>query len=223
MLKSFSSLILVILLLFPNFASSQEEELEPKAKPQARGVKLGDITKNIHFILDFSGSMHFNEILAAIDQTLKIAEINNDEYNIAVTVFGKHYLRWKGEGNNWISLPSADNLNLLRGFLSKDEKNVKKLANIIDDNYTSLQGPLTTALSEFSESNKDLTIIIISDLAFDDPDHYLLNIIEKHKEQFIKNSRILSVGFISLGSSDRRLERISEICLKTDSWLEMIK
>lgn len=119
----------------------------------------GQITKNIHLVVDFSGSMNADQVSEAISQTLSIVSQSVDEVNIKVTVFGGTYTIWPGVENKsqpgWTALPDANAIKLLEEWLRTVS---------IDGDSTKLSEPLFVAATE----NIQKTIIIISDLFFDD-------------------------------------------------------
>jgi len=120
----------------------------------------GQIGKNIHFVVDFSGSMDSAKISQAIKQTLDIASQSVDEINIKVTVFGETYATWEGVKNEkqpgWTALPSKEAIDALSSWMT----NV-----VIDNNNTYVAPPVGMALVEDIEG---LTVIVISDMGFTD-------------------------------------------------------
>ena len=120
----------------------------------------GQIGKNIHFLVDFSGSMDNEAIAAAIRQTIDIASQSVDEINIKVTVFARGYATWEGIENKkqpgWTALPDAEAIKSLHHWFEVVE---------LDRGDTLISDPTCAALTEDIEN---MTLIVISDMVFGD-------------------------------------------------------
>lgn len=171
----------------------------------------GQIGKNIHFVVDFSGSMNEEDISAAIKQTIDIASQSVDEINIKVTVFGRNYVTWEGIKNEkqpgWTSLPSNEAIEALAEWFKVVQ---------LDNGDTLVSNPVGAALEEDIDN---LTIIVISDMAFTDDEEIFVRIknlqaIRTHKATF---------GFIQIDESLYLQNLIGGRCAEISSWFAVLK
>lgn len=152
-------LILFLLLLVPPISANGMEIVSP--------IEHHHIKRNVHIIVDMSGSMSPAQINEAVAQALAIASQPSDDFNVAITAFAKNWIRMAtideecDVGPNWMAMPSADNVAKIQewfGRINTPEGDIS-----IDIINTFIREPLVTALTEEVE---DLSIIVISDCHF---------------------------------------------------------
>lgn len=204
--------------------SWNEPLLEPKFKLiEAEDIfpQKGDIRKNIHILFDQSGSISSDEHNNALNRIEGIVSQAFDEYNIKITAFGEGSATLVPNPDDgfqvvkkhpsWMSLPSADNIEKVREWLSEKQ--------VIPD-HTRLMTSILVALSEDIE---DLTIIIASDCIIDDVD-LLTDAINTAQAERIKNGLCSAViGFINIShvnladSTGTKVNRLYNLC-KPNGW-----
>ncbi len=126
----------------------------------------GDVTKNIHVILDYSSSMSAKDLQNQLDQFFAIATQPGDEFNLAITVFAGNTFRLipgddcdiSEEHERWMAMPSQNNIVAIQKWL----ENVRPF---VTRHATRVTPPIIAALSEEID---DLTVIVISDCFFED-------------------------------------------------------
>ena len=149
----FSGLVGLFFLVFCTSVYSQEINW-------VKAPERGEITHNIHFIIDKSLSMSPGQVKRAIDLVLELGQYARDEMNIALSVFGDDWHRWRGkdeesgESTQWMRLPSAYGLEALQTWLMQVP---------VRDRASDIRAALEAALKE---KKKDLTVIILSDGEF---------------------------------------------------------
>lgn len=182
---------LIILLLFCNITFAAGD-IPPNK---------GDVTKNIHILLDYSGSMTPPDLENQLNQFLSIAMQQIDEYNLSVTIFGGNYYRMvpgpncdlSAELKGWMSMPSANNIKAIRQWIND-------ISLIVDKGNTRGISPIRNALRE---DIKELSVIVISDCVFDDKST-MYNGFDSLEEHRKNNPGRL--GFIDIDSCANELE-----------------
>lgn len=168
----------------------------------------GQIGKNIHFLVDFSGSMDEQAISAAISQTIDIASQSVDEINIKVTVFATDFVTWEGLENKkqpgWTALPDADAISALRLWF--------ETVSINKDN-TLITDAVNAALTEDIEN---MTLIVISDMVIADHVDFADNL---KRMQAARNNKA-SFGFIGIKMASLPYVRcILELSRDIGAWM----
>lgn len=126
----------------------------------------GDITKNIHFILDYSGSMNKGDLEHQLNLFLGIATQAVDEYNLSISIFGGNSHRMipgpdcdlSKDYKGWMAMPSGRNIQAIEAWF-------EQIIPLIDKNHTRIVSPIRNAIKEKIE---ELTVFVISDCHFDD-------------------------------------------------------
>lgn len=201
-------LICLIGSLLVGVVCSQEPESNPDPSSITWIVVPKRIDKNIHFILDLSGSMNPNQIKLAIDCFLTIAGQNTDDMNIAITVFGLDAKRWGGVDGvtprGWVSLPSKDHLDAANEWLSSVS---------IDDDDTCLTSAIhtidTKSIHKVGGNIDEITVVIISDLMFSD--HRISSDALKSVQKIRKKNNVppINVGFIGILTNSNRINDLT--------------
>lgn len=197
-------LVLLLSLMLPTLILAQDNQQapgpnDPPVTEWIKAPEIGDITKNIHFIVDFSGSMHPEQIAQAIQQTIDIATKNVDELNIKVTVFANNVETWPGIENDkmpgWTAMPSDDaRKNLSEWFTNVNINNGSTYLNL------GLQRVAETLV-------EDETVIIISDMMFDDNPHVILFNIKT------LNGHGVHFGFIGMNATEQYVNILKNVFL----------
>lgn len=165
--------ILLALLISAPLAYGLDTLIEPKAK----------ITKNIFFVLDKSCSMSGDALTQGIRAVEDIALQSTDELNIAVVAFSTNKVRWPGVPHTepdggppygWAAMPSQDAGKNLMDWMN----------GIGPDGGTNFTPAFHEAMTATPPRKGGLTVVIISDGAFDDPTNL------KAKTEELQKSRI---------------------------------
>lgn len=192
-MKCFNILFLLLLMFSPVSAQEMEMVIPPRRD---------QITKNIHLIIDYSGSMEPEEIRMAVNQAIMIAGQPGDEFNVAITVFGQDYVRMEildeecELGPNWMAMPSQDHLDTIIDFLG---------SVAINDNSTLAEEAVRAAINEEID---DLTVIIISDCVIQD----------RWRLPEVMSGSGVHFGFVGIDSRMARNEGFMELCEENDCW-----
>lgn len=153
-----------------------------------------DVTKNIHIILDYSGSMQGKDIQKQLEYLNQIAAQPFDDYNLSISIFGGNSARMTpGDdcdvneklGPNWMAMPSARNLQAINAWIQRESAQ-------ISNSNTRLCQPIQRALRD---DVKDLTIIVISDCMLDDK-RQLYNSLDELQRK--RNNGPAKIGFIDV-------------------------
>lgn len=134
----------------------------------------GQVSKNIVFVLDISGSMQPEELSRGISTMMTLLEQPIDEMNVAVIAFSDGTYVWPGPKqkgplveqsklpSNWLEMPNKDGLNELHAW-------VKQLKA---GGGTNMHGAIREAVCQ---NVSPLTIIVISDGQYTSLDDNLPN------------------------------------------------
>ena len=186
------------------------QDVPPEEAPQLSYLippEPGQIGKNIHFVVDFSGSMEQDDISAAINQTIAIACQSVDEINIKVTVFGGNYYTWEGIENKkqpgWTALPSQEAIDSLKKWFAELS---------IDKDSTYIAPAMGAALMEDIEN---MSVIVISDLCFNDPQDLYFRI--NHFQNL--RTHKATMGFIGIEASIIDANIIFNKCKEWNAWM----
>jgi len=187
----------------------QDEPIEPQEPQQLNFVippEPGQIGKNIHFVVDFSGSMDRGKLAAAIQQTIDIASQSVDEINIKVTAFAHNRATWEGIENKkqpgWTALPSKEAIEALTEWCYS-------LQLITHSTYVG--DPVRNALTEDIEN---MTVIVISDMCFDDPSDLNGWIVAEQGRRIHK----ATLGFIGISPGLAYALSIANRCKEWGAW-----
>jgi hypothetical protein len=179
------------------------------------------IYKNIHFILDRSGSMSTEQLASAMGAFLGLAEQAVDEINIAITVFGQEAVRWDGTPDEhtphgWAGMPSKIGLDAAKDWLNKVAVNGS--STVVG---TAIATVDTRPVPRHPGGNLDeVTVIIISDLIFDNYPSDLLGAIQTLKKARDGNHcKGISFGFIGVHTSVSSLTSIRDLSLRENFWV----
>lgn len=204
--------------------TTNSQDPQQKAPEVITWVKTPDVIhKNIHFVLDKSGSMSLTQLTSAMNCFLNIAEQSSDELNIAITVFGERAARWAGKPDDntpagWASLPNKENLDSAKEWL----KNVE-----VGTGATRLENAIAQVdariLSRKGGNIDEITVIVISDLLFDGyPKNVIDPIAELRKKRKDNNCSDISLGFVGIYSPKKAVDRIEAIREQLNCWLAYI-
>lgn len=210
--------LVLTLLLTLSLATTVKSQDDDKKKPPVIKTEVemvlppgrGEITENIHIIVDKSGSMTSDELSIAIDETLTIAGQGLENLNVAITTFGGDHqrLRYVDKeskiGPNWLCMPSADNLKRIKAHLAAP----------INNYATFVRPPLQLALNE---KVKKLTVIVISDLLFGRLDNLSADL-----KKMTKGKDVV-VGFVGINAAVGKKSTMFKLCKKNKAWLINIK
>lgn len=163
----------------------------------------GDVTKNIHVILDYSGSMNAEDLQNQLNQFFRVAIHVMDEYNLSVSVFGGTFHRMvpgpdcdlSEDYKGWMSMPSANNIKAI-------EKWFGEIDLVVSKDYTVGIPPIRIALLEDIE---DLTVIVISDCVFDDKAEMYDAFDDLEK---VRKSNPAKLGFIDVDDCPHDIEEM---------------
>lgn len=201
---------------------TQDKKSEPEVIQWSIAPQV--VHPNIHFILDRSGSMNVNQLNSAMSCFLYIAEQNIDEINIAITIFGQDAKRWDGcpdenTPKGWASLPSEDALKAARAWVAETP---------INSSSTRLDEALKTVdravVPRKGDDISDITVIIISDLCFDNFPAALTQQIEEIRNQRNQNQcHSIDFGFVGIYASQNVLENVRQVCERLECWLAFIE
>lgn len=214
MLRMFTKVLLLMSLMIPSVIA---QDTDGPAPPQVQAemvipVRKGDITENIHIIVDKSGSMDENQLRVAIGEAITISSQGLEDLNIAVTLFGADSARLTHRdpdspiGPNWLRLPSEPNLERIQRFMGTG----------INGGGTALLAPLQRAIRENIGNHKGkpriLTIIIISDCEFDSMDRLRTEIPK------ILKGRPVRIGFVGIDAYVGENSRPVALARACKSW-----
>jgi len=117
----------------------------------------GQVTKNILFVIDTSGSMNPGELAGGISTMLTLVEQSVDEMNVGVIAFSDSPVMWSGPSKKseklpkeWLELPDKDGLEELQ----------KWVMALKPGGGTNMHAALKLAASQ---SVSPLTIVVITD------------------------------------------------------------
>ena len=181
------------------------------------------VHKNIHFILDRSGSMNADQLTSAMSCFLMVAAQATDEINIAITVFGEDAVRWGGMPDErtpkgWASMPSQTSLNAAKKWLAtiainSGSTNVGRALQTVDTHIIERPG----------DDINDITVIVISDLNFDNyPDALLGAVNILRKTRMDNHTRDFNLGFVGIHASPGHLTNLRNLARRQGFWLAYI-
>jgi hypothetical protein len=206
-------------------AWSQDPPVQEKKAPELVQWAIAPdvVHKNIHFILDRSGSMSADQLASAMGCFLMVAAQPTDEVNIAITVFGENAVRWEGAPDErtprgWASMPSQENLDAAKQWISTVELN---------SSSTKVEEALRTVDTKVIERPGDdideITVIIISDLIFDNYPESLLNAVSGLRNARVDNhAKDFNLGFVGIKTSVGRLTELRDLSRRRGFWLAYI-
>jgi hypothetical protein len=152
-----------------------------------------------------------------------VAAQSVDEINIAITVFGSEAVRWDGlpdekTPKGWASMPSQEGLDAAKEWLSTVYVNNSTTA--VD---TAIRTVDTRIVLRVGGDINDETVIIISDLLFDNyPGALLGSIVVMQHEREKNGARPASVGFVGIGAASARLADLRKISKRENFWLAYV-
>lgn len=228
MRRLFAVMLGLMLGLTPLMAQDSPAEREAPTENIRWEIAPEQIHRNIHFLIDRSGSMNANQIASAMSTFLTVAEQAVDEINIAVTIFGKDAKRWDGVPDErtpkkWAALPSLDNVNAAKAWMRE---------TTIDSSCTKLEEAIATIDERIVERPgadiNEITVIVISDLLFDNfPNGLTAAFQAKHQARTINGARRISIGFIGIHSNPGAITNIKALCEQDGpcrgSWLAVVE
>lgn len=223
MKRLFLALMLSSLIVAPVWPQDSPPA-EKKAPEVVQWVIAPEVVhKNIHFILDRSGSMNADQLASALGCFLMIAEQSVDEINMAITVFGENAVRWEGVPDErtprgWASMPSQTSLEAAREWLTTVE---------INSGSTCLHEALNTVDTKIVErlggDIDEITVIVISDLLFDNYPSSLLGAVNTlRKARSDNNAHELSFGFVGIRANAGSLTNLRNLSRREGFWLAYI-
>jgi len=187
------------------------------------------IHKNIHFILDRSGSMNPDQLASAMGCFLMIASQSVDEINIAITVFGKNAERWDGLPDDntpkqWAALPSQTALDAAKEWLATVDINdaetrVETAIRTIDTKIIRPGNQDTPGGHDIDE----VSVIVISDLELTNWPQDLLgavNTIRRAREA--NQAHDFNLGFVGIKTNTATLAAFRKVSRQHGFWLAFI-
>lgn len=209
----------------PSAYAQTTEPKPPEREPEIIQWNIAPegIHKNIHFILDRSGSMSAEQLTSAMSCFLTVAGQATDEINIAITLFGQDTVRWPGcpDENTppqWASLPSQENLEAARIWIATTPVNGNSTQ--VSDAISSVDNK---PIARTGGAINEVTVIIISDLQFDSFPGSITAPLQKLREARQKNGcKDMSFGFVGIYATPDSLGRLRALCEEKGCWLAFI-
>ena len=204
---------------------SQDSPPEEKKAPEVVQWAIAPdvVHKNIHFILDRSGSMNPDQLASAMGCFLMIAEQSVDEINMAITVFGENAVRWEGipderTPRGWASMPSQTSLEAAREWLTTVE--INNSSTCLDEALKTVE---TRIVERLGGDINEITVIVISDLLFDNYPSALLGAVNSlRKARSDNHAHELSFGFVGIRANAGTLTNLRNLSRREGFWLAYI-
>ena len=157
------------------------------------------VSKHILFVVDVSGSMYGRAFTRAVSSVRSLAGQPTDEMQVGVIAFADTAVRWSPtKHSTWAKLPDKKALVAVENFLYQQGPG----------GGTKVVPALELALQD---PKPQLTVVLVTDGIFSEPDADVLKAVEKEQKQRVKKKRGRAlIAVLGVGSKQAILEKLGK-------------